>query len=483
VQVGRGLKPAQGSSRASTGRGAAIRISNVELYGRHLPPCPNGALQAGFSAGATDPAAGQASPFVMRLSREDGSDRFTGLELAPPLGMTAYLKGIPYCSDAALASISAAPGTGQAQIASPTCPQASQVGRASVGAGAGPSPRFVDTGRVYLAGPYKGAPISLAVVAPAVAGPLDLGNVVIRTALHVDPVSAQIRAVSDPIPHILHGILLNVRDIRVDIDRPGFTLNPTSCAAKSVDARVAGLSGQSLDLSNHFQAADCAALGFKPRVALRLLGKTRRGAYQGVRAVVRPRPGDANISRAVIRFPRSAFVAQEHIRTICTREQWAADACPKGSIYGRAIAYSPLVDYPLRGNVYLRSSDNELPDAVADLRGPAHQPLRVEVAVRNDSVKGALRNTVVAAPDAPVSYFRLQTFGGKKGLIINSRDVCKGRNLARAVLRAHTGRRSVQAVPARNTRCAKQRKAAKRKAHKRKAAKRRGASRARRDRR
>jgi len=155
----------------------------------------------------------------------------------------------------------------------------------------------------------------------------------------------------------------------------------------------------------------------------------------------------------VVRFPRSAFVAQEHLKDICTRVQYAADSCPARSVYGTALAHSPLLDYPLTGNVYLRSSDNALPDLVADLRGPAHQPIRIEVAVRNDSVKGALRNTVQAVPDAPVSYFRLQTFGGDKGLIINSRNICKGKNRARVAMAAHNGRRSTQDVNVFNKRC------------------------------
>ncbi|HEX5763184.1 MAG TPA: hypothetical protein VFY04_08700 [Solirubrobacterales bacterium] len=427
-------------------------------------PCPSGGLDASLTAGVSNPIAGQTSDFMMRLSRPDGSQRFKSLTLTPPLGLTAYLKGVPYCPDSVLGSISGAPEAGQGEIDSPSCPAASRIGTASAGAGAGPDPLYVETGKAYLAGPYKGAPLSIAVVTPAVAGPLDLGNVVIRNAVHINPETAQIRVVSDEIPRILHGVLLNIRDIRVNIDRPDFTLNPTSCAEKQVGVDVSGEHGGFASLADRFQVTDCASLGFKPRMALRLFGGTGRGAYQGVRAVVRPRPGEANISSTVVRFPRSAFVAQEHIRTICTRVQFAADKCPKGSIYGRAIARSPLIDYPLRGNVYLRSSDNELPDAVADLRGPAHQPVRIEVAVRNDSVGGALRNTVLSAPDAPVSFFRLQLFGKEKGLIVNSRNVCRGANEATVVMGAHNGRRSTQRTPVFNRRCAKQRRA-KRSAH------------------
>jgi hypothetical protein len=409
-----------------------------------------------------NPTAGQTSPFVLRLHRDDGTQRFSAIDVHTPQGLTAYLRGIPYCPDETIAAISGEQGTGQAQIDNPSCPAASQVGTAIAGAGAGPDPFFVRSGKAYLAGPHKGAPLSLVLVAPAVAGPLDLGNVVVRTAIYVNPQTAQISAVSDSIPTILHGILLDVRDIRVSLDRPNFTLNPTSCAPMSIGVDVRGAGGESASVSNRFQVGGCRELGFKPRVALRLFGGTRRGAYQGLRAVVRPKPGDANIGRTVVRFPRSAFVAQEHIRTVCTRVQWAADACPKGSIYGRAIAYSPLLDYPLRGNVYLRSSDNELPDAVADLRGPAHQPVRFELAIRNDSVKGALRNTVQNAPDAPVSYFRLQLFGGKKGLIVNSRNICTKNNKATVAMGAQNGRRARVRPRLHNKRCAKKPRRAKR---------------------
>jgi hypothetical protein len=421
--------------------------------------CPTDALLPSFNAGVTNPLAGNTSPFVVRLSREDGTDRFTALGLKMPAGLTAYLKGVPYCPEAVLAAISSDPGTGQDEIDAPSCPAQSQIGRVVVGAGAGPNPFYTEAPRAYLAGPYKGAPLSIAVVAPAVAGPLDLGNVVVRNAIHVNPVTAEISVVSDPIPHILHGLLLDVRDVRVLVDRPAFTLNPSGCEAKQVAADVKGLVETGIaQLQNHFQVGGCEALGFKPKTRIRLFGGIKRGAYQGVRAVVRPRPGDSNISRTAVRFPRSAFVAQEHIRTVCTRVQFAADACPKGSIYGKAIAYSPLIDYPLEGNVYLRSSDNTLPDAVADLRGPAHQPLRVEVAIINDSVKGTLRNTVQAVPDAPVSYFRLQMFGGQKGLIVNSRNIC-AKNQATVAMAAHNGRRSTQRVNVFNKRCKKLRKA------------------------
>jgi hypothetical protein len=404
-------------------------------------PCPDGALKPQLKAGLANPLAGATSPFSLRLSREDGTQRFKELSATMPPGLVAYLKGIPYCPDSVLDSIPTAEGTGQSEIDSPSCPAASRLGTVTAGAGAGPTPLYISTGRAYLAGPYKGAPLSLAIVTPAVAGPFDLGNVVVRTALRLNPETAIITAVSDPIPTILKGIPLNVRDVRVDIDRPNFTLAPTNCEPMSVSALVGGEKGASATVSERFQVGGCDRLGFKPNLKIRLHGPTRRGAYQRLEATLKARPGDANISRAAVTLPRSAFLAQEHIRTICTRVQFAADACPPGSIYGTATATSPLLDYPLAGTVYLRSSSNPLPDMVVALKGPAHQPLEIAVAGRVDSKNGGIRNTFELVPDAPVSSFTLKLRGGKKSLIVNSRNLCKGTQRATVRLNAHNGLR------------------------------------------
>jgi len=404
-------------------------------------PCPAGNLEVKLKSGLDNPTAGAKSPFVLTLSREDGSQRFTALDVATPKGLTAYLKGIPYCPDAVLAGISGAEETGRPELANPSCPSASQVGTVLAGAGSGPFP-FQTPGKVYLAGPYKGAPVSLAVVTPAVAGPFDLGNVVIRNALYVDPETAQVTAKSDPIPTILHGILLDVRQIRLALDRPNFTAAPTNCEAMSVDAHVTGELGASANLFNRFQVGNCAALGFKPKLALRLFGGTKRGSHPRLVAKLTARAGDANIAGASVALPHSEFLDQAHIRTICTRVQFAAHACPQGAIYGEAEAITPLLDNPVKGPVYLRSSDNPLPDLVAALRGPDGQPIEVVLSGRIDSVHGGIRSSFDTVPDQPVSSFTLRMQGGKKGLLVNSRDICKSVNKANAVFSAQNGRRA-----------------------------------------
>ena len=450
-----------------TGGPSVIQKSSFEVNtGPNGGPCPTGALDPKFDAGTTHPVAGKTSPFVMRLTRDDGSQRFSGLSLRTPPGLTAYLKGIPYCSDAALNSISSAPGTGQGQIDGPSCPAASQIGTATAGAGAGPDPFYVNTGKVYLAGPYKGGPLSLAAVVPAVAGPLDLGSVVVRNRVQIDPETARITVISDPIPTILHGIMPDVRDIRVEIDRPNFTLNPTNCDPMSVGVDVRGENGGSSSLSERFQVGGCDKLKFKPKFSLRLIGGTKRGDHPKLRTVLTMGEGEANIGKAAVTIPRSEFLDQAHIRTICTRVQFAADACPKGSIYGNAIAYTPLLDYPVRGPVYLRSSDNKLPDLVVALRGPDYQPVEAVVVGRIDSIKGQIRATIEGAPDVPVSKFVLTQRGGKKGLLINSRDICASKNRATVRFTGQNGMTHNFRPVVTNGKCNQSRKA-KRKHHRR----------------
>jgi hypothetical protein len=399
-------------------------------------PCPSGRFSPELTAGTINPVAGSYSPFVLEISRIDGMQRLGNVDLTLPKGLLAKLAGIPYCPDAALGAVPSAEGTGAAQLAAPSCSEASRVGTVSVGAGAGSNPFFVNTGKAYLAGPYKGAPLSLAFVTPALAGPFDLGNVLVRTALRVDPESAQVQAVSDPLPTILHGIPLDLRMVRVDLDRDGFTLNPTSCAKKEVAGTIGSAEGATAAVSELFQADACNALGFAPKLSLRVEGATKRGDYPALTATLKARKGDADIAKVSVALPHSEFLAQEHIETICTRVQFKADACPKGSIYGFAEATTPLLDEPLKGPVYLRSSSNPLPDLVASLDGQ----IDIDLAGRIDSVGGGIRTVFKTVPDAPVTSFTLRMKGGKKGLLVNSQNLCKGANRATVKTNGHNGK-------------------------------------------
>jgi hypothetical protein len=371
-----------------------------------------------FEAGTASPLAGAYSPFSLHLHREDGSQNFAALNVNLPPGLIGKLAGVGECPDSALAT--AAQKTGTAEQASPSCPASSRVGTVNVAAGAGPSP-YNATGTAYLAGPYKGAPLSLAIITPALAGPFDLGTVVVRNALYVNPETAQISVRSDPIPTALQGIQLDLRSIDLNIDRNQFTLNPTNCERMAVGAEAISSLGNIAPLTNPFQVGECAKLPFKPKLALKLKGSTKRTANPKLIATLTAKPGEANIARAQVKLPKAAFLDNAHIGAVCTRVQFAAHQCPPASVYGHARAITPLLDQPLEGPVYLRSSSHKLPDLVADLNGQ----IEVSLAGKTDSVKGALRNTFEAVPDAPVTSFRLELFGGKRGLIEMSSGFCK----------------------------------------------------------
>jgi hypothetical protein len=427
------LTPWSGNAAVSTN--ASFKIAN----------CPSAGFAPRLAAGTQNPLAGKTSPFSLRIARDDGTQELGGLQLTLPPGLSGYLKGIPSCSEAALASLAReadgepTPGTGRPQEASPSCPPASQLGTVTVGAGVGPNPFYSSSGRAYLAGPYKGAPLSLAVIAPAVAGPFDLGSVLVRNALYLNPESAQITAVSDPLPRIIHGIPLDLRDVRVALNRDRFTLNPTSCEQMRVSSALTSTQGATASPSQRFQVAGCDRLGFKPRLSLKLKGGTRRGENPALTAVMRPRIGDANASRVQVALPHSEFLDQSHIGTICTRVQFAAEACPARSVYGTVTATTPILDQPLSGKVYLRSSSHQLPDLVLALRGPASQPIEVDAVGRIDSIKGGIRTTFATVPDAPLTKVVLRMGAGKKSLLQNSTNICRATNRATVKMVAHNG--------------------------------------------
>ncbi len=392
-----------------------------------------------FTAGTIAPQAGAYSPFVLKLSRPDGSQPLSRIDTTLPPGLTGKLAGLSECSEAQIAQAQsrANPGQGATEQQSPSCPLTSEVGTNTAAAGAGPTPFYINA-PVYLAGPYKGAPLSLVTITPALAGPFDLGTVVVRVALYVDPETAQIHAVSDPIPTILQGIPLDLRSIAFRLDQPDFTLNPTSCDPLAINGAAISSLGQSAALSSPFQVGGCSSLKFKPNLKISLKGGTKRNKNPALKAVLTyPKGHYANIASAQVTLPHSEFLDQSHIGTICTRVQFAANSCPKASIYGYAKATTPLLDKPLQGPVYLRSSSHELPDLVAALDGQ----IDVLLAGKVDTGKGGgIRNTFQAIPDAPVSKFVLAMQGGDKGLLVNSENICQKPQRALVSYTAHNGK-------------------------------------------
>lgn len=432
-----------------SGNPAAVRTSAFTLTsapGGGACPAKLGdrPFSPGFNAQATNPQGGAFTNVNLEVLRNDGNQELKGVDVTLPPGMTAKLAGLRYCPEGAIAA--AAANGGRAEIASPSCGSDSLVGSAVIASGSGPEPYRIESGKAFLAGPYHGAPLSLAVITPATAGPFDLGTVVARVALLVDPKTAQVTAASDPLPHIYGGALLDIRSVTVKVDRPEFSLNGTSCKPSSFAATLRGGGSDpndpaaftSVAASSPYQATNCDALPFGPKLFLRSFGATKRAKNPKLRAILVARRGDANISRAAVTLPKSMILDQSAISKVCTRVQFSAGQCPSNSIYGFAEATSPLLDGPLKGPVYLRSSSNPLPDLVAALHGQVD----IELAGRTDSVRGRIRNTFDTVPDVPVSRFVLTIRGGKKkGLLVNSQNLCARKQFAKLNLTAQNGKK------------------------------------------
>jgi hypothetical protein len=386
-----------------------------------------------YKATVNSTKGGASSPFHVRIARADGEQELKVVNVTLPKGLTGKLAGIPYCTEAAIAAATA--NSGKAEKADPSCSSYSRLGTVTTQSGTGDHPLKLG-GNAYLAGPYKGAPLSLVTVTPAVAGPYDLGTVVVRVALNVNPDTAQINAVSDVIPDVFGGAKLDVRTIDIDIDRPHFMQNPTNCDPQATTGTINGggadptnpASFSSYAVNDPFQATECDRLGFKPNLKVKLYGPTKRDKNPRLEATLRAREGDANIARTALTMPHSLFLDQDHIGTVCTRPELASHTCPAASVYGYAEAKSPLLDEKLAGQVYLVSSNNKLPDLLADLRG------QVEVYLRGviSSKRGGLKTVFNGTPDVPVSKFVLKMKGGKKSLLVNSQNTCK--KAQRAVL-------------------------------------------------
>jgi hypothetical protein len=455
-------------------------------------PCPSGGLppfHPGLIAGSLNAGAGQFSPFYLDLNRSDSEQEITHFSIKLPPGLLGRLAGIPFCSEAQIAAATARTGPlgGHEELADPSCPAASQVGRTQVGSGVGPSLAYAP-GAVYLAGPYHGAPISFVAITAGVVGPFDIGTVVVRLALRVNPETGEVfldSTGSDPIPHIIKGIPVHLRDIRAYTDRPDFTFNPTSCTPTQTSSTVLGagldfvsaLDDNPLVVSTRFQAADCAALPFKPRLSFKLLGSTKRGgnpalhAHLAMKGIGPTGTNEAGVAYTQVALPATEFLDQAHIDTICTRVIFKEGAhegekCPAGSIIGTAKALTPILEQPLTGNVYLRSNpERNLPDLAATLQG---EEISVTLVGHTDSAKGGgVRNTFEVVPDAPVTSFDLNLFGGNKGLLENapkgtSNTICGTGLKATVKFKGHNGKASNYQAPLNPTGCKKHKKHKKR---------------------
>lgn len=371
-------------------------------------PCPS-TFTPDLKAGTTSPSAGESSDFLLSLFRDDEDQELSTITVNMPQGLLGRIALMDLCS-----ANDANAGT---------CGPGSRIGNVTVGAGAGPTPFYITNGNVYITGPYKGAPFGLSFVVPAKAGPFDLGTVIVRSSIFVDKHDATLRIVSEPLPTILQGIPLDVRDVRVTIDREGFFLNPTSCAEKTISATVGSTEGATANLSTRFQAADCASLGLRPRMSVVVGGPgfTSRAGSTPLTTTLRPGRGDqANLRFVQVTLPMVINARLPVINRACTRDQYEAGNC-RGAMAGTAEVVTPLLREPLRGGVFFVKNGNPLPDMFIALRGQVRFDLIGRVSIPG-SVR--LRTTFERVPDVPFSRFTLRLVAGRQGPVGTAANLC-----------------------------------------------------------
>ncbi len=394
-------------------------------------------------AGTSSPTGGDFSSFTLKLDRDDGDQFLKDLTFRMPPGFTGSLRGIAYCPEAAINA--AAQGLGRSEQATPSCPASSQIGTTNVAAGPGSHP-FHAIGKMYLSGPFRGAPLSVAAITPALAGPYDYGVVVVRVALHVDPLTAQVFAASDTVPSIIGGVPIRMRSIQVNIDKPEFTINPTNCSPSTVSSQGIGDQGTVTDFSSYFQVVDCEKLPFKPKMRMRQTGgrkSTRRASNPALRLDLRTRKGDANVKSVSVTLSNAFEIDQRHLGNICSEKELVEKQCAGRTPIGKATTKTPLLDQPLAGPVYAVSGSGGLPRLAFILNGQVNLVPRADT----KTVNGRLQTTAPVVPDAPIGHFRMIVFGGKAGYLINTRDICANTPITRVAYTAQNGKTRSEKVP------------------------------------
>ncbi|HEX2072056.1 MAG TPA: hypothetical protein VHF90_10465 [Thermoleophilaceae bacterium] len=411
----------------------ATPSSGLEIAGQGCPA----PFQPGLAARTARPVSGAFAPFGASIARPDRNQYLSGVRVDTPPGLGAMISRVQQCPAAAAA-------TG-------ACPAASRIGTATTRSGAGPEP-FTLAGPVYFTGPYGDAPFGMVVAIRAIAGPYDLGTVVVRQKVYVDPVDAHVTVVSDPLPRILEGVPIRLRDVNVTLDRNGFVYNPTSCGQKQVGASLQSIQGAAAGPSATVRFDNCDALSFRPKMRMRLTGKRqiKLGRHPGLRVRVTQTRGQANIGRARVKLPLSLALDPNNARAICGFEAGLRADCPAKSRIGTARAISPALNRPLRGPVYFvqgirvdpktGARIRTLPSLLAKLRGEVGIHLRGSTAV----VRRRLVSTFEKVPDAPVSRFDMRLKGGKGGIlaVAAKRGLCARRKqFSRAVFTGQNGKR------------------------------------------
>jgi hypothetical protein len=419
-------------------------------------PCPGGSLpfSPSLASGTTNINAGSFTPLSTTLSRPDGDQQIQSVTLHYPAGVSGLLSGVKLC--------------GEAEANAGTCGPESEIGETIVSVGLGGDPFTVTGGKVYITGPYDGAPFGLSIVNPAKAGPFDLQQgrpIVVRAKIEVDPHTAALTITTDPsgahaIPTIVEGFALQIQHVNVLVNRPSFTFNPTNCAPSLVTGAMASAEGASSPLQVPFQVTNCATLKFTPKFAVATSGKDSK-AYGTSLAVKLTYPSlpfgsEANIKQVKVELPRQLPSRLTTLQRACTAAQFNTNpaGCPSESVIGHAKAVTPLIPVPLEGPAYFVSNGGEaFPNLIIVLQGYG-----VKIDLVGDtfiSKTGVTSSTFKTVPDAPVGSFELVLPEGKYSALTALGNLCTEKLTMPTEFVAQSGVRLTQSTPVGVTGCAK----------------------------
>ncbi|MGC2373180.1 MAG: hypothetical protein WA484_04820 [Solirubrobacteraceae bacterium] len=408
--------------------------------------CPGPRFAPSFTAGSTSNQAGDYTPLSVTFSRQDLEGELGQVTVTTPTGLLGMLSHVTLCPEP--------------QAAQGTCSAASQIGEVTVSAGAGPEPYYVSGGRVYITGPYVGAPYGLSIVEPAVAGPFNLGNVVVRGAIHIDPHTSALTITSEPLPTVKDGILLQIKTVHVDINRPEFVFNPTDCNPMSLDGTLASTTGQSSTATDHFQVTNCAALGFKPQFKVSTPGMTSRSRGAGLDVKLSYPVGSfgktANIAKVKVDLPKQLPSRLTTLQKACPDSVFNTNpaTCPPASRVGEATATTPVLSHPLSGPAYFVSHGGaKFPELIIVLTGEG-----ITVDLNGEtfiSKAGITSSTFRTIPDVPIGTFELKLPQGPNSALAANGNLCTGKLKMPTAFTAQNGAVIHHTTPIRVTGCKK----------------------------
>lgn len=433
-----------------------------------IAPGPNGSACPGQSlafapsltGGTTNINAAAFSPLTTTITREDGQQDISSVKLHMPPGLSGILAHVALC--------------GEAQANAGTCTSESEIGETIVSVGLGNDPFSVTGGKVYITGPYHGAPFGLSIVNPAVAGPFNLGQVIVRAKIEVDPHTAQLTITTnsesegDAIPHIIDGIPLQIKHVNVTINRPGFTFNPTDCNPQQITGTISSDEGASSPVAVPFQVTNCASLKFAPKFTVSTSGKTSRAKGASLTAKLsepnEPQGSQANITRVKVDLPKQLPSRLTTLQKACTNKQFELNPanCPKESKIGYAKVTTPLLPVPLEGTAIFVSHGGEaFPTLTMVLQGYG---VTVDlVGTTFISKQGITSTTFKTVPDVPFNAFTLTLPEGKYSALAANGNLCKSKLAMPTEFLAQNGAKINESTKVSVSGCKKVKKSSKKK--------------------